>query len=109
MTSTAESLLNDLIARFDPNAAQGLNAEIQFLFHGTDSAAYYLRIANGKCTLHQGELDFARLTIRVDVEVWRAIQQGEIAWAEAMMQRKFTATGNFPLLARLPQLFRLVA
>ncbi len=107
MTALSETLLNDLIQRFNPDAAPDLTADIQFLFSGRESAAYYVRMADGKCTLHKGELDFARLTIRVDIEIWRAIQQGEIAWADAMMQRKFTATGNFPLLARLPQLFRL--
>lgn len=104
---SCEETLCNLVSTFDAGAAGGLSAEIQFIFSGSETGAYYLQIANGKCTLHKGEVNFARLTIRVDADVWRKIQSGEISWTDAMMQRRFTATGNFPLLARLPQIFKI--
>lgn len=109
MNNQTMQLLQDLVQSFDPTAATGLTADIQFIFTGSEKGVYYLRIANGKCSLHAGELDFARLTIRVDIDTWRQIQNGQIGWGEALMQRKFLATGNFPLLARLPELFRLLS
>jgi putative sterol carrier protein len=104
-TSLSESLLRELSNMLNPDAAQGLNAYIQFFFGGSESDAWYLYIHNGQCTLYKGALNFAHLTIRVDVNVWQEIQNGKISFTEAMMQRKFLATGNFTLLARFPQFF----
>ncbi|MCS7010361.1 MAG: SCP2 sterol-binding domain-containing protein [Anaerolineales bacterium] len=109
MSGRGMLLLQTLVESFHPAAAAGLVAEIQFLFSGVEKGAYYLKIENGKCTLHTGEIDFARLTIRVDLNVWEEIQTGKIRWSDALMQRKFLATGNFPLLARLPDLFTILA
>jgi|YNPMSStandDraft_1061717.scaffolds.fasta_scaffold01626_9 alkyl sulfatase BDS1-like metallo-beta-lactamase superfamily hydrolase len=100
-----EALLHDLITKLNPDAAKALSVDIQFIFSGLDPEDWYLSIRNGQCTLHKGIVNFANLTIRVDKNVWHAIQSGRTSWAEAMMQRKFIATGNMPLLARLPQIF----
>ncbi len=104
-TSLGEVLLRELSKTLNPDAAQGLNVYIQFLFSGAESDAWYLYIQNGQCNLYKGALNFAHLTIRVDVNVWQEIQNGKISFTEAMMKRKFLATGNFTLLARFPQLF----
>ena len=105
--ASCKELLIELSKTLNAENARGLNADILFVFSGSEKGEYYLHLENGKCTLHTGSLDYARLTIRVDADVWRDIQGGKIPWSEAMMQRKFIATGNFPLLARLPQLFKL--
>jgi len=105
-TSSKELLIN-LSKTFNADAARGVEADIQFEFSGSETGIYNLRIANGKCTFLMGELSFPRLTIRVDANVWRDIQNGKISWNDAMMQRIFLGTGNFLLLARLPQLFKI--
>jgi len=102
-----EALLRDLTTKLNPDAAKGLSVDIQFIFSGPDPEDWHLSIRNGQCTLHKGIVNFANLTIRVDKDVWQAIQIGRTSWTEAMMQRKFIATGNMPLLARLPQIFGL--
>lgn len=104
---TCEEVLNELAKSFNPSAASGLNVDVVFVFSGTQSGTYYLHIANGKCSVHKGELDYARLTIRVDFNDWLDLQNGKINWTDAMMQRKFMATGNFPLLAKLPKIFKI--
>jgi putative sterol carrier protein len=107
VTASCESFLLELAKTLDPNASRGLEADIQFVFSGTEESTYYLHIADGKCTLQKGESQYPRLTIRVNAETWQEIQSGKIPWTKAMMERKFLATGNFPLLARLPQLFKI--
>lgn len=104
---TCEEILQELAQSINPEAARGLNVDIQFVFSGAQSGMYYLHLADGKCSVHKGELGFARLTIRTDVNDWINLQTGKTNWTEAMMQRKFMATGNFPLLARLPQIFKI--
>ncbi len=104
---SCETLLQQLAQTFNREAAGELQAVIQFIFTGEESASCTLTIGGGKCIVQKGEADFPRLTIRVDAGVWREIMSGQLSWSEAMMQRKFVATGNFPLLARLPQLFKI--
>ncbi|HNK63877.1 MAG TPA: SCP2 sterol-binding domain-containing protein [Anaerolineales bacterium] len=106
-TPTCEEILNELAKTFNPDAARGLNVDVQFIFSGAQSGTFSLHLADGKCTVNKGELDYARLTIRVDVNDWLDLQNGKFNWTEAMMQRKFMATGNFPLLAKLPQIFKI--
>ena len=104
---SCKDLLIELSKTLNADAARGVDADIQFQYSGSETGNYYFHVANGKCTFNTGELGFARLTIRVDADVWRDIQNGKTSWNEAMMQRKFLVTGNFPLLARLPQLFKI--
>ncbi|WP_299029057.1 hypothetical protein [uncultured Thermanaerothrix sp.] len=96
-----------LARRFDPDAARGQEGEIQFFFSGTESGACYLRLTKTACTFHPGEALFPKLTLRVDCEVWKAILRGELTWEKAMMERHFLATGNFPLLAQMPRIFKI--
>lgn len=105
MVETGKELLEKLASRMNPATTKGMSADFQFIFTGAETSAYYLRIANGACTVGQGELDYAQLTVRVDVDEWRKIQNGEVSWRDAMMQRKFIFSGKTPLLARLPEFF----
>lgn len=104
---TCVEVLTELAKTFNPSAAAGLNVDVQFVFSGSQSGTYYLHIADGKCSVHEGELGYARLTIRVDFDDWLALQTGNMSWTDAMMARTFMATGNFPLLAKLPQIFKI--
>ncbi|MCS7248626.1 MAG: hypothetical protein NZ840_10330 [Anaerolineales bacterium] len=100
-------LVAALAERFDPVAARGREAEIQFLFSGEESGACYLRLTRTGCTFHLGEALYPTLTIRVKAETWKAIMRGDLSWERAMMERHFLATGNFPLLAQMPRIFHI--
>lgn len=99
-------LVAALTTQFDPVAARGQEGEIQFFFSGEESGACYLRLTKSGCTFHRGEALYPKLTLRVKAEVWKAIMRGDLSWEKAMMERHFLATGNFPLLAQMPRIFR---
>lgn len=105
-TPACFDLVAMLAQRFDPAAARGQEGEIQFFFSGAESGACYLRMTKTACTFHLGEALYPKLTLRVDCDVWKAILRGELRWEKAMMERRFLATGSFPLLAQMPRIFK---
>jgi hypothetical protein len=100
---SAKQLLERMVKGFDPGA-YGTDTEIMFQFVGRETGTYYLKLANGKCTLHEGELGFSKLTLEVDVDTWQSILDRVIPWN--IMDRNFIIKGNnFALLAKFPQVF----
>lgn len=105
------SVTRELIARmptaFNAKTAGDLIADIQFHVTGNEHGDYYLRIANGQCTFHEGVSNSPRLTIDTPFEVLVAISEGEIEIQQAFMEQKFSASGDISLLLKLDQLFRI--
>lgn len=100
---TARELLERMVKGYNPSAYSS-DTEVMFQFTGAEKSTYYLKIENGRCTLHQGELSFCKLTLEVDTATWRSIIDGEIPWN--IMARNFIIKGNnFALLAKFPQVF----
>jgi hypothetical protein len=52
---------------FNPEAAAGLTATIQFDVSGDESGTYHLSIASGECIFHKGTTDSPTLTIATPV------------------------------------------
>lgn len=101
--------IQNLANQFDPSALRGDDIEIQFMFNDQgQKKGCYLHLLKGKCTFHDGEALFPKLTLKIDCSVWKSILDGELSWEKALMERRFVATGNFPLLAQVPKIFKLV-
>jgi putative sterol carrier protein len=56
MAPTIEEIMQRLPAAYDPARAQGLKANVQFDFTSDGGQKYLVRIADGKCTVEEGEL-----------------------------------------------------
>lgn len=91
---------------FNADAADGLNADIQFLVSGEEPGTYYLHIEAGTCSFHEGEADSPSLTIKTPSEVWLSISRGELDGQSAFMQQKYTVEGDFSLLMKMNDLFK---
>lgn len=107
MTISLLQTLQKMADQYNPTRAGKYKDEIaiQFMFSGSEKANHYLQIKKGKCSLHQGQNLYPKLTLKIDSELWLGIWRGELNWTEQLMQRKFIATGDFPLLAKLPEIF----
>jgi len=91
---------------FDPKAASGLNATIQFDVTGPEPGVYHLRIAGGECTFHVGPTEAPTLTISTPSDVWLKISQGELSGQEALMQGLYSAKGDLSLMLKMDELFK---
>lgn len=95
--------LEKLQARFDPQAAQGMN-EI-FQFHFSDAGSHYLDIQDGSLGIHEGEHDDPSVSLSMSTDTLKGIMSGDINGMTAFMTGKLKATGNVMLATKLTSLF----
>jgi putative sterol carrier protein len=98
-------LISGMALSFNVDAANGLEAVIQFDVTGDDPGQYYLNIVGKECTAFEGTHAKPTLTINTPADVWMAISRGELNGAMAMMSGKYSVKGNLGLLMQLNKLF----
>jgi len=98
--------LDGMCLSFDPSAAVGLAATIQFEVSGDEPGTYHLRIDQGECTFHPARAESPTLVIRTPSEVWLRISQGELSGRDALLQGLYEVEGDPGLLMRMDSLFR---
>jgi putative sterol carrier protein len=90
---------------FNAEAAGDMVAVIYYKVTGEEPGDYYLEIADGTCTFHEGTPASPTLTIETPSEVWVAISTGQVDGQQAFMEQKYKASGDFGLLMKLNSLF----
>jgi putative sterol carrier protein/putative NADPH-quinone reductase len=98
-------ILGGMAMSFKREVAEDLKATIQFDVSGKQPGQWHYEIQNGNCAFREGRVDNPTLTIHTPSEVWLAIFKGELDGAQAFMEKKYTAEGDFGLLMRLKSLF----
>jgi multimeric flavodoxin WrbA/putative sterol carrier protein len=99
-------LLKMMPLGFRSEADPGLNAVYQFEISGSEEFSAHLRIADDRCTFHEGAHEKPDVLIKAPAEVWLAISQGALDGQSAFMSGKYSAEGNLGLLLKLKTLFR---
>ncbi|MEA2117577.1 SCP2 sterol-binding domain-containing protein [Halovibrio sp. HP20-50] len=95
--------LEKLKARFNPEAAEGMD-EI-FQFHFTDAGSHYLHIKDGTLDVQEGEHDDPSVSLSLTTETLKGIMNGDVNGMTAFMTGKLKATGNVMLATKLTNLF----
>jgi putative sterol carrier protein len=90
---------------FDPEAASGLKAEIQFDLSGEGGGKIVLSIADGRCTARKGEAFSPTLTIQSPSDVWWKMAPGEVSRSKALMDGLYRVEGDMSLLIRMGDIF----
>lgn len=103
---TLRQMLEGMTLAFDPAAAKGLNATIQFEITEPKPDTYHLRIADGDCTFHLGGADDPDLTIATPADVWLRISRGELDGQEALTRGLYQVNGDLSLMLRMDDLFK---
>jgi putative sterol carrier protein len=102
---TARGLVLTMPHAFNPGAASGLKAEIQFDLSGEGGGKVVLSIADGRCTAREGEALSPTLTIQSPSDVWLQMVRGEINRPKALMDGLFRIEGDMGLLMRMGDIF----
>ena len=92
---------------FDPSAAAGLNAVIQFNIEGDEGGDWYATIKDQTCAVSKGVHDSPTLSLRLSDKNWIALCKGELNAVMAFMTGKLKAKGDLMLAQRLPKLFSI--
>lgn len=101
--STAPDFINTYTARFNADAAAGLDLVFQFDLEGTGS--YHMIIRDGACQVVEGAADEPNVTLITDTDTFKEIAEGETDGMQAFMMGKLRAEGEMMLAMKLAELF----
>ncbi|MFQ6020305.1 MAG: SCP2 sterol-binding domain-containing protein [Dehalococcoidia bacterium] len=90
---------------FHSERASGVNSTIQFKFTGAEPGNWVVRIADGQCSVEEGEAENANVTINSPSDVWLKIARREMDGATAFMSGQFTFTGDMGVLMQMGSWF----
>jgi multimeric flavodoxin WrbA len=90
---------------FKAEAAGDLKAVIEFEITGEENFLSHLRIADGRCTHHEGPAEKPDLVIKAPAEIWVKISSGELSGQKAFMEGRYKAEGDLNLLLKFSRLF----
>ncbi len=106
MASTdVREVFKNMRAIFNPDAAQGLDAIIQFSITGEGEGNWHFTIKDGACQLHEGAHDSPTVTLTMSAETWLAIVDKETNGMKAFMSGQLQVDGDMMLSQRIEQLF----
>jgi len=100
-----EEIFSGMVERFNPDAAEGLKAVLQFSLTGVQSGEFFIDIKDSTATLVRGVDRSPELLVEIDSEDWVAVVEGKLDGTQAYMSGKMKVTGDMNLLLKLNQLF----
>lgn len=95
--------LEKLQARFNPEAAEGMDEVFQF--HFSDAGDHYLVIKDRTLDVQEGEHDDPSVSLSMSTDTLKGIMSDDINGMTAFMTGKLKATGNVMLATKLTSLF----
>jgi putative sterol carrier protein len=91
---------------FNPHAADGVRAVIQFDFSGDVEGSCHFKIEDNKIAALPGAADKPDLTIKTPFSLWMDIMNGKADGQKMFMEQKYKVAGGISLLMKMNQLFR---
>jgi putative sterol carrier protein len=105
LPNTIKEVMDGMPLVFQADKAAGVSATIQFKFTGPEPGNYIVKVAEGKCTVEEGETDSATVTINSPSDVWLKISRRELDGTTAFMSGQFTFTGDMGVLMQMGSWF----
>lgn len=105
--SAAGAMLADLVKRFRPEAAEGLNAVYQLHLTGDGGDVWHVSVADQQCRLSPGPAAEPDVAITMSVEDWGELAAGRLDPITAFMSGRVQILGDFGLATRLRGIFGL--
>ncbi len=92
---------------FQPQLAGGINAVIQINVKGDEKFEGYLKIYGSECEYVEGVHENPDVTVFSDCNVWLDILNGKYTIQKAFMIGQIKVRGNFVLMTKFDQLFKM--
>jgi putative sterol carrier protein len=105
MAPTIDEIMQRLPRVIDSERAQGVKAVVQFDFTSDGGKKYVVRIADGQCTVQEGEVSNPDAALIASQATYQAVSEGRLNAATAFMTGKLKVKGNMQLLMRFQQIF----
>ena len=101
-TSNIDSMMRNMPHYFRSSEAAGLDFSCQFHFSGDGGGSWVMRVAEGRCQVHPGAIDDAKLTVRCPGTLFLAIHRGEASALVALLTGRLRLSGKRRLFLRFP-------
>ncbi|MBI4830623.1 MAG: SCP2 sterol-binding domain-containing protein [Candidatus Lindowbacteria bacterium] len=105
MANTVKESFDGMQARFNGAKAAGMKAVYQWDVTGEGGGKYNAEIAEGKCTIAEGQHATPNITITVASKDWLDIVNGKLDGQMAFMSGKLKVKGDMSLAMKLKTLF----
>ena len=102
---TAAEFFTALPGRFDPAAAVGVNAIIQFELSGDGGGTWHVTVADGTCEVASGPHADPTLVVVASADNWLKVVAGSLDPQLAFLTGRLKVRGDMGLAMRLRALF----
>lgn len=104
---TCKQRTQNLCHYFQPQISGNLDTIIQINIKGTEKFECYLIIKDSECTYYDGIYDDPDVTVFTDTKVWNDILDGKFTTQKAFMIGQLKVRGNFVILTKFDQIFKI--
>jgi putative sterol carrier protein len=104
---TVKQLIYNHEKAFIPEAAEGVNAVIQYKLTGEEGGDYIISIKDGKCSVSEGIADNSAMTLTADGRDFRDVLLGKANGMQYFMMGKLKLAGDLNLAMKLTSFFKM--
>jgi putative sterol carrier protein len=104
---TVEQLIRNHERAFRPEAAEGVDAVIQYHLTGEEGGDWIITIREGKCTVAPGNADAPKMTMTADAQDFKDVLLGRANGMQYFMQGRLKLAGDLNLAMKLTSFFKM--
>jgi len=94
-----------MAGQFVAEKAGDMNATVQFNLSGDNGGQWYVQVADGKCSVHQGMVDEPTATLMMDGDDYSDMVTGKLNPMTAFMSGKVKVEGDLGAVMKFQTLF----
>jgi len=104
---TVQQLVRNHERAFKPEAAEGVEAVIQYHLTGEEGGDWIINIHDGKCTVAEGNAETPKMTLTADAQDFKDVLLGKANGMQYFMSGKLKLAGDLNLAMKLTTFFKM--
>jgi len=106
---TVEQLVRNHEKAFKPEAAEGVEAVIQYHLTGEEGGDWIITIREGRCTVAEGQTENPKMTLTAEAQDFKDVLTGKANGMQYFMQGRLMLAGDLNLAMKLTSFFKMSA
>ena len=104
---TVEQLVRNHEKAFKPEAAEGVEAVIQYHLTGDEGGDWIVNVKDEKCTVAEGVADAPTMTLTADAQDFKDVLLGQANGMQYFMKGRLKLAGDLNLAMKLTTFFKM--